>query len=128
MTLLVSVGITNGVPATGMTVPLGPITVPAGILAGLTAMPALAGLGWCSFRAIGNLMNSRRKMIRCCRTLRSQDVGRRCRQVTAGNVAASAASTIPCLVKCIFQQAKVLEGKVFPLLLRTEASRKGIVS
>lgn len=43
--LLVSVGITSGVPATGMTVPLGPKTVPAGILAGLTAMPALAGVG-----------------------------------------------------------------------------------
>ena len=40
-----SVGITRGVPATGMTVPLGPITVPAGILAGLTAIPVLAGVG-----------------------------------------------------------------------------------
>lgn len=45
MTLLVSVGITRGVPATCMTVPLGPMTVPAGILAGLTAIPALAGVG-----------------------------------------------------------------------------------
>ena len=45
MTLLVSVGMTSGVPATGMTVPLGPITVPVGILAGLTAMPVLAGVG-----------------------------------------------------------------------------------
>lgn len=45
MTLLVSVGITRGVPATGITVPLGPMTVPAGILAGLAAMPALAGVG-----------------------------------------------------------------------------------
>ena len=44
--LLVSVGMTSGVPATGMTVPLGPITVPAGILAGLTAKPALAGVGF----------------------------------------------------------------------------------
>ena len=39
----------------------------------------------------------------------------------AGRVTASAASTIPCLVKCIFQQAKVLEGKVFPLLLLSSA-------
>ena len=40
-----SVGITSGVPDIGMTVPLGPMTVPLGILAGLTETPALPGLG-----------------------------------------------------------------------------------
>ena len=48
--------------------------------------------------------------------------------LTAGRVTASAASTIPCLVKCIFQQAKILEGEVFTLLLSNEASRHEIVS
>ena len=43
--LEVSVGIIIGTLEAGMTVPLGPITTPAGILAGLTVMPLLAGLG-----------------------------------------------------------------------------------
>ena len=112
MTLLVSVGMTSGVPATGMTVPLGPMTVPAGILAGLTAMPVLAGVGFV-------LVPSDRE--RVLLVLEEDPVLPNTAGVNtsaactagliAGRVAANVASTIPCLTKCIFQQVNSEQRK-----------------
>lgn len=103
--LFVSVGITNGVPATGMTVPLGPITVPAGMLAGLTAMPALAGVG------LVLVPSDRERVLLVLEedpvlpNTAAVNTSAACTAgLIAGRVTASAASTIPCLTKCIFQQ------------------------
>ena len=107
MTLLVSVGITSGVPATGMTVPLGPITVPAGMLAGSTAMPALAGVG------LVLVPSDRERVLLVLEedpvlpNTAGVNTSAACTAgLIAGRVTASAASTIPCLVKCILHQTR----------------------
>lgn len=122
----VSVGITNGTLPAGMTVPLGPTTIAAGMLAGLALMPLLAGLGLELDPNVLEVLYVEEPLppIMAAVTMSAAAT----EGLAAGKSAVSAASTIPCLVKCIFQQAKILEGEVFTLLLSNEASRHEIVS